>query len=109
MFTEVRKSSTEASTSGSKDQPEPEMDPSMLTTFLETCMKLLCDNKVVKGLQELITRCMGLGEPCVVQKMGKHILCTRTETRLKAYIGEYEMDQVTMDLGSDMNLLPKKT
>ena len=36
MFMEAKKSFTEASTSGSKDQPEPGMDPSMLTTFLET-------------------------------------------------------------------------
>jgi len=38
-FMEARKSFTKASTSGSKDNPEQEMDPSMLTTFLETCMK----------------------------------------------------------------------
>ena len=50
-FMEAKKSFTEASTSGSKEKLEPEMDPSMLTTFLETCMKLLCDSKVVKGLQ----------------------------------------------------------
>ena len=69
---EAKKSFTEASTSGSKDQIGLEMDPSMLTTFLETCMEFLCDNKAVKGLQELITRCVGSGEPCVVQKLGKH-------------------------------------
>jgi len=56
MVMEDMKSFKEASTSGSKDQPEPGMDPSMLTTFLETCMKLLRDNKAIKGLQELITR-----------------------------------------------------
>ncbi len=54
---EAKKSFTKASTSGSKDQLEPGMDPSMLTTFLETCMKQLRDSKAVKGLQELITRC----------------------------------------------------
>jgi len=63
---EAKKSFIEASTSGSKYKLEPEMDPSMLTTFLETCMKLLCDRKVVKGLKELITRCAGLGEPRIV-------------------------------------------
>ena len=47
-FMEAKKNFTEASTSGSKDEPETRMDPSMLTTFLETCMKLLRDNKVVK-------------------------------------------------------------
>ena len=54
---EAKKSFAEASNSGSKDQPEMGMDLSMLTTFSETCMKLLCTNKVVKGLQELISRC----------------------------------------------------
>ena len=40
----------EASTSGSKDKLEPVMDPSMLTIVLETCMKMLRDNKEVKRL-----------------------------------------------------------
>ena len=62
-FMEAKKSFTEASTSGSKDQLEPGMDPSMLTTFLETCMKLLNDNKAVKGLQEVIMRCAGSNCP----------------------------------------------
>ena len=47
---EAKKSSVEVSSSGSKDQPQMGLDPSMLTTFLETCMKLLRNNKVVKGL-----------------------------------------------------------
>jgi len=47
---EAKKSFTEASTSRSNDKPDKEMDPSMLTTFLETCMKLLRDSKAVKGL-----------------------------------------------------------
>ena len=59
-FMEAKKSFTKAFTSGSKDHPELKMDPSMLTTFMETCMKLLHDSKVVKGLQELINRCAGL-------------------------------------------------
>jgi len=108
-FMEDKKSFAEASTSGSKDQPKPGMDPSMLTTFLETCMKLLHDNKAVKGLQELITRCARSGELRVVRKQGKHALHTRREMRLTAQIGEYEMDQVFLDLGSDMNVLPEQT
>lgn len=63
---EARKSFAEVSTLGSKDQPKPERDPSMMTTFLETCMKLLHNNRVVKGLQWLITGCAGLGKPHVV-------------------------------------------
>jgi len=104
---EAKKIFTEVSTSGSKDKLEPEMDPSMLTTFLETCMKLLCDRKAMKGLQELITRCIGSGEPRVVWKLGKHTMQMGREMRLTAQIREYEMDQVILDLGSDTNVLPK--
>jgi len=89
---EVQKSFTKVSTPSSRDPIELGTDPSMLTTFIETCMKLLCDNKVVKVLQELITRCTGAGEPCVVHKMGKHALRTEREMRKMAQIIEYEMD-----------------
>ena len=108
---EVKKSFVEASTSGSKDKLEPEMDPSMLTTFLETCMKLLQDNKAMKGLKELITRCVGTvpGELRIVKKLGKHTTQTGREMRLTAQIGEYEMDQVILYLGLDAKFLPKKT
>jgi len=104
---EAKKSFAEASTSGSKDQTEPKMDPSMLTTFLDTCIKLLRDTRVVKGLQELITRCAGLSEPRMVWKLGKHALRTRWEVQLTAQIGDYEMDQVILDVESDANVLPK--
>jgi len=50
-FMVAKKSFAEASTSGSKDKPDQEMDPSMLKTFLEIYMKLLRDSKVVKWLQ----------------------------------------------------------
>jgi len=47
-FKKAKKRFTEASTSGCKGQLELGMDHSMLTTLLETCMKLLHDNKAVK-------------------------------------------------------------
>lgn len=53
---------------------EPGLDPSMIMTFLKTCMKLLHDSSAVQGLQELITRCTGSNEPRVVQKIGRHAL-----------------------------------
>jgi len=48
-------------------------------------------------------------EPHVVRKIGKHKARTGREMRLTAQIGEYEMDQVILDLGLDANILPKKT
>jgi len=110
---EAKKSFVEASTSGSQDKPAEEMDPSILTTFLETCMKLLHDSKVVKRLQELINRCAKKENapdgPHIVRKMGKHKARTGREMRLIAQIGEYEMDQVILDLGSNVNVFPKQT
>ena len=110
-FMEENKSFTEASTLGSRDKPDQEMDPSMLTTFLETCMKLLCDSKAMKGLQELINRCARNtpGEPCMVQKIGKNKSRIGREMRLTAHIGKYEMDQVILDQGSDTSVLPNQT
>jgi hypothetical protein len=49
------------------------------------------------------------GEPRVVRKIGKHKTRTGREMRLTTQIGEYEMDQVILDLGSDANVLPKQT
>lgn len=106
---EAEKSFVETSTSGSKDHLETRLDPSMITTFLETCMKLLRDNKAINGLQELIARCVGAGELHVIRKIGKHGLCTEREMQLTAQIGEYEMDHVILDLGSDANVLLKQT
>lgn len=85
---EAKKSFDDASTSGSKDRSEPEMDPSMLTVFLETCMKLLRDSKAVKGLQELINRCAGTvqGEPRVVRKIGKHKTRTMLVSAFVAFL-----------------------
>lgn len=53
-FVEAKKSFIMVSTLDSQEKPVEKMDPSMIIMFLETCMKLLHDSKVVKGLQELI-------------------------------------------------------
>jgi len=60
------------------------MDPLMLMMFLETCMKLLRYSKAVKGLQELINKCVGTAtrELHVVHKIGKHKTMTGREVRL---------------------------
>lgn len=67
MNMEARESFIGVSTQGSRDRLEPDRDPSMLTTFLETCIKILRNNRVVRGLQEVINRCTGWGEPHAVQ------------------------------------------
>ena len=61
-FMEAKKSFTKASASWIQDKMQEisvpaEVDSSVLTTFWETCMKLLYDRNVVEGLQELINKC----------------------------------------------------
>lgn len=112
-FMEAKKIFAKVSTLGIQDKQSEEMDPFMLTTFLETCMKLLCNSKAVKGLQELINKCGGKENAPkgsrMVRKIGKHKERTGCEMRLTVQIGEYEMDQVILDLGSNANVLPKQT
>lgn len=76
-------------------------------------MKLLHDSKAMKGLQELIGKCVGketLPEGhYIVRKIGKHKTRTGCEMRLIAQIRDYEMDEVIFNLRSDMNVFPKKT
>ena len=42
-----------------------------------------------------------------VHQLYKHKRRTGREMRLSAQIGDYEMGQVILDLGSDANVLPK--
>ena len=76
-------------------------------------MKLLRNPKVVENLQALIYRCATRPIPPPKIK-DTHKLCrykkhTGREMRLIAEIGDYEMDKVILDLGSDVNVLPKQT
>lgn len=76
-------------------------------------MKLLRDRRDEKGLQELINMCAGKENTPeghhTIKKIGKHKTRKGREMRLTSQIGEYEMDQVILDLGSDANFFPKQT
>jgi len=60
-FLEEKKNFAEASTSRIQEKMleanmTQEVDPSIPTTCLKTYMKLLCDQKIVEGLQNLIEK-----------------------------------------------------
>ena len=48
-------------------------------------------------------------ETKALNKIYKHKKRTGQEMGMTVQVGEYEMDQVILDLGSDANVLPKKT
>ena len=68
--------------------------------------------KPKKGLQELIKQCASkdnsLDGPRIARNIGKHKARIRHEMRPTAQIGDYEMDQVILDLGFDANFLRKQ-
>ena len=75
-------------------------------------MKLLRNEKAIGELQCIIDQCqqpsLSSSAHRVVHNITGH---TRTEREMKliAQIGEFEMDEVILDLGSEVNVLTKQT
>jgi hypothetical protein len=83
-----------------------------LMEFLHTCVKLIQDKGVVQELQDLIKQYeLGKIDPLLnraVHQIGKRRR-TNKELHLNAQIGEYEIDYVVLDLGSEVNVMTKQT
>jgi len=111
-FIEARKDFTKGEASTSK-APKTQRTDDEVKPFLQACMKLLRNQKAVENLQALIDNCVEKANPPTkvkyVHKLYKHKKCTGREMWLTTQIGNYEIDQVIMDLGSDANVLPKQT
>lgn len=75
-------------------------------------MKLLRNQRDVEGLQELInsyaSKEVSQSEMHTINNLYRHKR-TRKEMKLSAQIGEYDMDQVILDMGFEANVLIKKT
>lgn len=80
-FMEAKNSIAKTSTLGSQDKMKDisataEVDPSVLTTLLETCMKLLHNSRAMEVLYELINKCASKEKAPdghhMVRKIGKH-------------------------------------
>ena len=83
-----------------------------LMEFLCTCVKLIQDKSVVQELQNLSKQYeIGKIESLLnraVHQIGKRRR-TNKELHLNAQIGEYEIDYVVLDLGSEVNVMTKQT
>jgi len=67
---------------------------------------------VLNALNEMIDNYMQESEIPIAQRVVNQVLRrkrTNGEFRLSAQIGEYDMDNVILDLGSDENVLHKNT
>jgi hypothetical protein len=80
--------------------------------FLYTCIKLIQDESIVQELQNLI-RQYELGKiDCLLNSVLHQIGKKRrknNELHLNAQIGEYEIDYVVLDLGSEVKVMMKQT
>jgi hypothetical protein len=109
-----------------KEAPEYEMPPSLDHTngmhpkgqvstikgFLKSCVKVLSDPSSVKILQNILEKCSSETEEKLEPKIVNHLHTRRRtsrEFRLNANIGDFNMGDIILDLGSEVNVLPKKT
>ena len=81
---------------------------SNIKSFLHSCLKLIRDEAAQLEVQRLIDYC----DPTTVERAVNQIksyIHTGREMRLNAVIGSYEMDEVVLDLGSEVNFMTKQT
>jgi hypothetical protein len=82
---------------------------SNLRNFLGACVKLLSDKNSLQVLHNLLEKC-NPGEEGVKRVNQVHKKRrTNREFRLNANIGDFNMGDIILDLGSEVNVLPKKT
>jgi hypothetical protein len=92
--------------------PKEGKEVSKLIEFLYTCLKLIRNENVVQELQNLI-RQYNLGKvyPLLnraVHHIGKKRIKNK-ELHLNAQIGDYDIDYVVLNLGSEVNVMMKQT
>ena len=81
-------------------------------SFLKSCLKLLRDERALLEMQKLIDKCKQPISMVVANRVVHHIkkyIRMGREMLLSAKIGEYDMDEVILDLGSEVNVLTKQT
>jgi hypothetical protein len=94
------------------NEMQPMGQVSTIKGFLQSCVKLLNDPYVVKILQNVLEKCSIDTEGKLEQKTVNHLHTRRRtsrEFRMNANIIYFNMGDIILDLGSEVNILPKKT
>jgi hypothetical protein len=90
----------------------PKGQVSTIQDFLQSCIKMLSDPSSVKILQNILEKCSNKTKLKLEPKIANHLHTRRIksrEFRLNANIGDFNMGDIILDLGSKVNMLPKKT
>jgi hypothetical protein len=93
------------------NKTQPEEKVSTIKTFLQSCVKLLNDPSSVKVLQNMLEICNTEEERKLEQKTVNHLHTRRRtsrEFRLNANIGDFNMGDIILDLGSEVNVLTQE-
>jgi hypothetical protein len=87
-------------------------EASKLVSFLYTFIELIKDEKAIQELQNLV-RQYEIGRVDPLLNKAVHQLSKKRrknkELHLNAQIGEYDIDYVVLDLGSEVNVMTKQT
>jgi hypothetical protein len=110
----------------SREAPEHEMLPSLdhtnrikpkeqvitIKDFLQSCIKILSDPSSVKILQNILKKCSNKAKHKPELKTVNRLHTRRRtsrEFRINANIEDFNMGDIILDLGSEVNVLPKAT
>jgi hypothetical protein len=91
---------------------KPKGQVSTIKAFLKSCVKVLSHPSSVNILQNILEKCSNETEEKLEPKNLNHLHTRRRtsrEFRLNANIGDFNMGDIILDLGSKVNVLPKKT
>ena len=92
--------------------PEDRKEASKLVSLLYTFIEMIKDVKAIQELQNLV-RHYEIGRVDSLLNKSVHQLCKKRrmnkELHLNSQIGEYDIDYVVLDLGSEVNVITKQT
>jgi hypothetical protein len=90
----------------------PSQKVSNLRNFLVSCLKLLNDQTSIQASQSLLEKCNSEEEMKLEKNIVNHVhrkTRTNREFRLNTNIVDFNMGDIILDLGYEVNVLPKKT
>jgi hypothetical protein len=94
------------------NEMKPKGQVSTIKYFLQSCIKVLSDPSFVKILQKILEKCSSETKQKIEPKIVNHLHTTRRtsrEFRINDNIGDINMGDIVLDLGSEVNVLPKTT
>jgi len=83
---------------------------STLKSFLKSFLELMKDETTLNALHGMINQCMKDKEALSAQRavnQVQHKKMMNREFRLNAKVGDYDMDNIILDLRYDVNVIPK--